>query len=213
MAAEPLMGAARLGAIPFMVLLASCATVAPPAPVPSPQPAAPPVVTSPMSELTAPPAVTPSTSRNAAPPVVTPAPTGASPAKAAPPVAKAPAKVPAPPPQTTKQESIAPAIAKQSPPPLNLRSLEERLKGTNAIGVLTKITLKNQVDDLMDKFRAYYKGQLKATLADLRRSYDMLVLKVLSLLQDNDPSLASAIAASRDAIWGILSDPAKFAAI
>jgi len=54
---------------------------------------------------------------------------------------------------------------------------------------------------------------MKTTLADLRRSYDMLVLKVLSLLQDSDPSLAAAIAASRDAIWGILSDPAKFAAI
>jgi hypothetical protein len=36
-------------------------------------------------------------------------------------------------------------------------------------------------------------------------------LKVLSLLQDNDPSLASAISASREALWGILIDPAKFA--
>jgi hypothetical protein len=96
---------------------------------------------------------------------------------------------------------------------LNLTTLEERLKSTNAIGVLSKITLKNQVDDLLDDFRAYYKGKLKTTLADLRRSFDMLVLKVLSLLQDSDPSLAAAIAASRDAIWGILSDRAKFAAI
>ena len=73
--------------------------------------------------------------------------------------------------------------------------------------------MKNQVDDLLDEFRAYYQGKIRTTLADLRRSYDMLVLKVLSLLQDSDPSLAAAIAASRDAIWGILSDPAKFAAI
>jgi len=89
----------------------------------------------------------------------------------------------------------------------------ERLKGTNAIGVLTKITLKNQVDDLLEDFRAYYSGTIRTPLAELRRSYDMLVLKVLSLLQDSDPSLAAAVAASRDAIWGILSDPAKFAAI
>jgi len=34
---------------------------------------------------------------------------------------------------------------------------------------------------------------------------------VLSLLQDGDPSLAAAIVASREAIWGILSDPVKFA--
>jgi len=114
---------------------------------------------------------------------------------------------------TVKQESIAPPAAKPAAPPLNLTTLVERLKGTNAIGVLTKITLKNQVDDLLDEFRAYYQGKIKTTLADLRRSYDRLVLKVLSLLQDSDPSLAAAIAASRDAIWGILSDPAKFAAI
>ena len=42
-----------------------------------------------------------------------------------------------------------------------------------------RLTLKNQVDDLLDQFRAYYQGKLKTTLADLRRSYDLLVLKVL----------------------------------
>ena len=69
------------------------------------------------------------------------------------------------------------------------------------------------MDDLLDQFRAYYQGKLKTTLAELRRPYDLLVLKVLSLLQDSDPALASAIAASREAIWGILADPAKFATI
>ena len=46
-----------------------------------------------------------------------------------------------------------------------------------------------------------------------RRSYDLLVLKVLALLQDADPPLASAIASSRESIWGILSNPVKFAAV
>jgi len=128
------------------------------------------------------------------------------PAPVPPPAAKAPQ-------QPAKPVIVAPTVAKPAAAPLNLTTLEARLKGTNAIGVLTKITLKNQVDDLLDDFRAYYRGKLKTTLADLRRSFDMLVLKVLSLLQDSDPSLAAAIAASRDAIWGILSDPAKFAAI
>ena len=41
----------------------------------------------------------------------------------------------------------------------------------------------------------------------------MLLLKVLALLQDSDPSLAGAIVASREAIWGILADRAKFASI
>jgi len=38
----------------------------------------------------------------------------------------------------------------------------------------------------------------------------MLVLKVLSLVQDKDPSLARTISGSREAIWGILADPEKF---
>ena len=79
--------------------------------------------------------------------------------------------------------------------------------------MLTKITLKNQVDDLLDQFRAFYQGKLKTTLAELRRSYELLFLKVIALLQDSDPALAGAIVASREAIWGILSDPAKFATI
>jgi hypothetical protein len=99
------------------------------------------------------------------------------------------------------------------PAPLDLKSLEDRLKATSGIGVFTKLTLKNQVDDLLDQFRAHYSGQGKATLAQLRLSYDRLLLKVLALLQDADPPLALAIASSRESIWDILSTPAKFAAI
>src|SRR5205807_1874248 len=132
------------------------------------------------------------------------------------PGAKAPSKAPAVKPlaaQSPPREAATPQVTKQASPPLDLKSLEQRLKDTSAIGVLTKIALKNQVDDLLDEFRAYYQGKLKTTLAELRRPYDLLVLKVLSLLQDSDPALASAIAASREAIWGILADPAKFATI
>jgi cell wall-associated NlpC family hydrolase len=130
------------------------------------------------------------------------------------PAAPAPAAAtPAPAAQSSKKGSIAAENAKPKAPPLDLASLEQRLKDTPAIGVLTKITLKNQVDDLLSQFRAFYQGTFKTDLANLRRSYDLLFLKVLSLLQDSDQALATAIVASRDAIWGILSDPAKFATI
>lgn len=39
------------------------------------------------------------------------------------------------------------------------------------------------------------------------------MMKVLGLLQDNDPALAQTIAYSRQALWGILSDPKEFAAM
>jgi hypothetical protein len=133
------------------------------------------------------------------------------------PVAKAPpAKVPAPPahatPKATTPAAPAQTVAPKAPP-LDLASLEKRLRETKAIGTLTKLTLKNQVDDLLDQFRTYYQGKLKIDLAALRRSYDLLVLKFISLLQDDDKPLAAAIVASREEIWGILSDPAKFATI
>ena len=103
----------------------------------------------------------------------------------------------------------APAAA----PALDLKTLVAQLKDTKAIGFFTKITLKNQIDDLLDQFREYYQGKAKLTMTELRRAYDLLLMKVLSLLQDEDQPLASAIVASRDAIWGLLADPKKFATI
>jgi hypothetical protein len=99
-----------------------------------------------------------------------------------------------------------------SAPTLDLAALKQRLRDTRAIGVFTKLALKNQVDDLLDKFRGFYGGQLKTTLPELRL-YELLVQKLLALLQDSDPPLAREIAASREAIWGLLADPHKFATI
>ena len=149
-------------------------------------------------------------------PIASSAPSAQPPAASDAPSAKAAAKAPAPVPRTAappQSATAAPAAAKPKAPPLDLASLEKRLKESDAIGVMTKLSLKNQVDELLDRFRAYYQGKLKVTLAELRQPYEMLLLKVLSLLQDSDPALASAIVASREAIWGILSDPKKFAAI
>jgi len=120
------------------------------------------------------------------------------------------ASAPVPAVQASKAAAPSPAASKPPEPPLDLKSLETRLRQTKAIGVLTKLSLKNQVDDLVSSFRAYHKRQATTTLAELRHSYDMLLLKVLSLLQDSDPPLARDIIKSRAAIWSILADPKKF---
>ena len=108
-------------------------------------------------------------------------------------------------PPVAQRPSAAPA------PALDLNSLKERLKDTRAIGLFTKLSLKNQVDDLLSQLRAFHAKKSTSSLADLRQRYDLLLLKVLSLLQDGDPPLATAISQSRDSIWGILSDPQQFA--
>jgi hypothetical protein len=119
-----------------------------------------------------------------------------------PPAPATPVAPTAPSPQPDK----APATAT-----LDLGQLESRLRDTRAIGVFTKLTLKNQVDDLLSEFRIYYRGPNKRPSAAMRQHYDSLLAKVLGLLRDGDPPLAAAISSSREAIWGILSDPDKFA--
>jgi hypothetical protein len=131
------------------------------------------------------------------------------------PAAKTSAKIPASPstPERPRKKESAAAPGKQEAlPPLDLASLEQRLRDTKAIGVFTKLSLKNQVEDLLTQFRAFHQGGAGA-LTELREKYNLLLLKVLSLLQGSDPVLAQAVAASREAIWSLLADPAKFATL
>lgn len=143
------------------------------------------------------------------PPAAVPA-SKAEPVSSGKPAAKPQAKTTAParPPQkqTPPVAAAAPAM-----PAMALATLEQRLKDTNAIGVFTKLALRNQVDDLVSRVRAHHKGAGNVTLAQLRQAYDQLLAKVHGLLKDGDPALANAIMASRESIWIVLMDPVKFA--
>ncbi len=185
----------------FAVLAAACAGPTVPAPPPAPEK----VVTAP---ATAPvPKAAPEPKATLPQPAPSREPSKPAPAKPAP--APAPAKPTAPVPAPVKEAAPAPAPApaKATAPPLDLRTLEERLKGTSAIGVLTKLSLKNQVDDLIAKFKTYHAGARPPTLTELNPSFDLLLMKELSL----DAALARDINASRDAIWGVLTDKQKLA--
>lgn len=127
--------------------------------------------------------------------------------------AKVATPIPSPRPVAALPAQIAQApktVAPVAPPSLDLKTLKTQLRETPAIGTFTKLTLKNQVDDLLDQFRSFYQGQLKMTLAELRQPFDRLIMKVLALLQDKDPTLANMIVRSREALWGVLADPVKF---
>lgn len=140
------------------------------------------------------------------------APPKPQPAKPAVPAAKP--TVVATPPATrsppAKAQPAAPAEP-QAAPPLALATLEQRLKDTSAIGVFTKLALKNQVDDLLNQFRARHEGSSKTPLAQLRQTYDQLLTKLHDLLKNGDPALATALMNSREAIWLVLADPLRFA--
>ena len=187
------------------------------APAVEPRPAVVEVPKAPATPAAPPPTIEPARPAEPAParrtavpkaPVAATPPTPVIPSSQPPKPAAAGTVAPAPAPAVSA--SAATTAPQPAAAPLDLKSLATRLRQTRAIGVLTKLSLKNQVDDLVDKFRAYHKRQGTATLAELRRDYDMLLLKVLSLLQDSDPSLARDIVKSRAAIWSILEDPRKF---
>ena len=93
---------------------------------------------------------------------------------------------------------------------LDFSSLVKRLRKTKAIDLRTKVVVKNESSDLLEHFRAYHAQTGETTLADLRRSYDLLFHKLHSLLEDADPPLARDIDRSRAAIWDVLADPRKF---
>ena len=133
-------------------------------------------------------------------------------AKATPRPATAPAKVSASPVaiERPRKKEESPAVTRNPEPSLDVAGLTTRLRDTDAIGVFTKLALKNQVDDLLEQFRSHHDDGQKTGVASLRQPYNMLVLKVLSLVQDKDPSLARTISVSRETIWGILADPKKF---
>lgn len=167
----------------------------------------------------------PSPPRQPAPVVQTPAVAPSPPAAAqrpetSPPEAKSEAPPgsaqPTPDPASTPKPApspIGPLTEESAKPPtvaLDLTSLERRLRDTKAIGIFTKLSLKNQVDDLLGEFREFHQSGDRTRLAMLREAFELLILKVLSLLQDGDPALARDVSSSREALWNILIDPDTF---
>jgi hypothetical protein len=140
-----------------------------------------------------------------------------------PPAAELPPVEPSPTPSTTPAPAAAlapapatePAPAPPAPPPaqppqISLEELGARIKATPAIGTFSKLALKNDIDDLVDDLRGYHENH-RGDIEDLHQRYEALVLKLLALLEDDEPELALALSRSRDDIWSRLVNPVEFA--
>ena len=185
-----------------MLFTVGCASVRSDPPVSPPavgeaQPATPPSVAKPATPAKPTPTGAAVPTANKTPPKPVPL---AVPAR----VARAPQPAPAP--------AVAPPTA-VTPSKLDLKGLTAQLKATKAIGVFSKLSLKNKVDDLLQQFSEHYEGRAQPSMAELRQFYNLLMIKVLTMVQDDDRPLAAAIVASREPIWTLLSNPKTFATL
>lgn len=84
--------------------------------------------------------------------------------------------------------------------------LIDRMKQTEAIGVISKLSLKNQVDDLLEKAEEIKKKEpdsdISAQKSALREDFEGLILKTVTLLtKGEDFSLAEDIYLAREELW------------
>jgi hypothetical protein len=93
---------------------------------------------------------------------------------------------------------------------VDLDVLEDRLKETKAVGVFTKLKLKGEITKLFNKVEAYHEGRSNLTIVQLREQFDLLYMKVVSLLQEKDQELHHQLCNSWDLIWATLEDPVQF---
>jgi len=84
---------------------------------------------------------------------------------------------------------------------VDYKELEERLKNTDAIGFFTKLAIRNDIIDLVDKIKQYRKkSMLKAKMKEIRARFDGLLLKIIALLEE-DPDLSRDLYVGRESIW------------
>jgi hypothetical protein len=84
---------------------------------------------------------------------------------------------------------------------IDMKILTKRLKATKAIGLFTKLAIRNDVSDLMDEVRRYRKKSVLATkIKEIRESFEGLLLKIVALLE-GDPELSRDLYMGRESIW------------
>lgn len=94
---------------------------------------------------------------------------------------------------------------------LDLDALVDRISSSKALGLFTKLSLKRDIDGFLDEVKRYHEGDADESLEELHERYDVMVHKLTALVQDKDTELVQSIDESRDKLWAILSDEAKFA--
>lgn len=92
----------------------------------------------------------------------------------------------------------------------DLDGLIDRVSSTRAIGFLTKLSLKRDIDRFESDLKKYHAQTGKLTLAQLEERYNLMVNNLMVLVQDKDAALARDIADARGYLWAKLADAAEY---
>ncbi len=95
----------------------------------------------------------------------------------------------------------------------SIANLVARIRETGAIGFFTKLALKNQIDDLLSEFREFHARVNDTEISLLNDRFNLLLMKVITLLQDDDSKLFQDIVNAREFLWMNLADPEMFAGL
>ena len=95
---------------------------------------------------------------------------------------------------------------------IDFESLEKQVRETNAVGVVTKLKLSNDINKLLADLKAFHAGKSPLTLEQHREQYDLLYMKIVTLVQDKDPKLFNQLCNAWDPIWVELQDKSKLQA-
>src|SRR5262249_14292020 len=106
-----------------------------------------------------------------------------------------------------------PAAAHSDDGALDVATLRIRLKDTHAIGLVEKLRLKSEIEDLVNCLVAIHTWHATDTLAGRHPPHSDLLFRVAQLLEHGDASLAHDLTASSDHLWTTLADPGQFAAL
>jgi hypothetical protein len=106
-------------------------------------------------------------------------------------------------PRTSCEESVEDEI-------VDLDFLEKRLRKTKAVGVLTRLRLSGEIKDLLAKLERYHAGNSDLDIDQLNEQFDLLYMKVVSLVQDKDLDLHRQLCNSWTQIWHGLQNPDYF---
>jgi len=83
----------------------------------------------------------------------------------------------------------------------DLDTLQGQLKSTKAVGNMTKLKLRGEINTVLARINAFYAGKSKFSLDQISEQFDLLYMKIVSIVADKDADLHRQLCNSWDSVW------------